>query len=75
MHRLTPADTHIHTENTNQAIPGCQGRVVEIGRTALRFTSAKEKLLDAARVEHAYYLVMEKEWRGRHCALSETLSD
>lgn len=71
--RLTHKHTHTHS-HINQAIPGSQRRE-EIGSLSLWCRSAREKLLAAAKVERAYCLVMEKEWRSRHCTLSETLSN
>lgn len=50
-------------------------REEETGRPALRSRSAREKLLAAAKVERAYCLIMENEWRSRHCTLSENLSN
>ena len=82
---LTSTDAHMHVDTHAHGLTHAQpyqssysrkpANREEIGSLALRCRSAKEKLLAAAKVERAYCLVMEKEWRSTHCTLSETLSN
>lgn len=68
-------EAHIQTQSYQSSYSRKLEKREEIGSPVLKCRSAKEKLLAAAKVERAYCLVMEKERRSRHCALSETLSN
>jgi len=70
-HFLSLTAPHIHQSSYSRK-PEKTG---EIGSPALRSRPAKEKLLAAAKVAHTHYLLMEQEWRSRHCTLSGTLSN
>lgn len=71
----THTEAHTQTQSYQSSYSRKPENREEIGSPVLKCRSAKEKLLAAAKVERAYCLVMEKEWRSRHCALSETLSN